>query len=472
MAQFGLSDLKIRFMNSIDCSIIVLNYFGEKTLKVVLDKLLDLDYPSNKYEIIVVDNDSKDSSKKIINKYSSKYKNIQSIFLNKNLGFSKGNNVGIQAAKGKYIALLNNDCFVDKRWLKELILTCEKDDRIFAVNPKVFLYPSFIYPKIRVSQDFVIKDIFLVGSNLLRYANKQIPIDVIWPEDPNNRIATLEIPFDKIFDDFVICQINLLRGDFSQKKSPPLKLIGRNRDKIEVSYEIIENTIFKAILKINIGNISEENKFDKVQNAGIMVFQEGSGRDIGAVVRYHKQYYEFDRGQFDMKREIYAACAVATLYRKDALDKIGYLDENFFMYYEDVEISERARMYGYKCFYNPKAYVRHLHALSSKEWSPFFIFNAEKGRYLHLLFYFPYPTYLFVIGFFRLLFNGIARLVLNSNKKNQVYNLQYLRLVWYFICSFPKLISSAMRRRSNIPSEKLTENLNNILCGRWYFEKN
>lgn len=458
-------------MNKIDCSIIILNYFGESTLSTVLDRLSDLEYPKNKYEIIIVDNNSTDKSRSIINRYSSKNSNIQSIFLNENLGFSKGNNIGIRQAKGKYVVLLNNDCFVDKDWLKELVLACEKDDRIFAVNPKVLLYPSFVYPKIKIGQDFVIKDIFLVGSNLLKYANRSTPeLDVIWSEDPNNRVFTLEVPFDKNFDNFVTFQINLLRGNFSQKKYSPLELIGMSSDIMKISYAQ-NKEILKATLKINLKSISAENKFDKIQNAGILVFQEGSGRDIGAIVRYSRQYYEFDRGQFDREREIYAACAVATLYRKDVLDKIGYLDENFFMYYEDVEISERARMYGYKSFFNPRACVRHLHALSSNEWSPFFIFNAEKGRYIHLLFYFPYPAHLFIVGFFRLLFNGIARLILSSNRKNQAYNLQYLKLVWYFILNLPKLIYCAVRKRSSIPSKRLTQNLNNILSGRWYFEK-
>ena len=46
-------------------------------------------------------------------------------------------------------------------------------------------------------------------------------------------------------------------------------------------------------------------------------------------------------------------------------------------------------MIGYKVVYQPKAEVRHIHALSSKEWSPFFVYQAEKGRMLHLIHNFP-----------------------------------------------------------------------------------
>lgn len=455
------------------CSVIVLNYFGEKVITDTLNSLLNLNYPKNRYEVIVVDNNSKDESKGILQKYAEKYDNVKTFFLNKNLGFSKGNNVGIRQAKGKYVCLLNNDCFVDKEWLKELVLTAEKNENIFAVSSKVLLYPRFLYLKAKVSNDFVIKDVLLKNSNLLKFTNdKEVELTVIWSDDPNDRVFTLEIPYDKDFDEIVTCQINLLTSKSFLKKPSPLKISDLQKEVINTSY-IKSKKFYKATLKINVGLILKKNRYDKIQNAGIVVFQEGAGRDIGAIVRYHSQYYEFDKGQFDKEREVYAACGAACLFRKDLLDKIGYLDEAFFMYYEDVEISERARLQGYKIYFSPQAKVRHLHALSSKEWSPFFIYNVEKGRYLHLLYFFPYSGYLFVLGFFRLLLNGIARLITGSNRrKNYIYNLQYLMLVAYFIVNFLKLIYLAVKKRSSIPKEKLTKNLSNITSGRWYFERN
>jgi len=58
-------------------------------------------------------------------------------------------------------------------------------------------------------------------------------------------------------------------------------------------------------------------------------------------------------------REIFSACAGAALYRKNIFDKIGYFDENFFAYMEDVDISFRVRIHGFKCFYCPDAIVFH-----------------------------------------------------------------------------------------------------------------
>ena len=63
---------------------------------------------------------------------------------------------------------------------------------------------------------------------------------------------------------------------------------------------------------------------------------------------------------YTAEREIFSACAGAALYRKNILDEIGYFDENFFAYMEDVDISYRARIKGYKCVYCPEAVVYHF----------------------------------------------------------------------------------------------------------------
>ena len=63
---------------------------------------------------------------------------------------------------------------------------------------------------------------------------------------------------------------------------------------------------------------------------------------------------------YNAERETFSACAGAALYRKSILDEIGYFDGNFFAYMEDVDISYRARIRGYKCVYCPEAVVYHL----------------------------------------------------------------------------------------------------------------
>lgn len=59
-------------------------------------------------------------------------------------------------------------------------------------------------------------------------------------------------------------------------------------------------------------------------------------------------------------REIFSACAGAALYKKNILDEIGYFDEKFFAYLEDLDISYRARIHGYQIQYCPQAIVYHI----------------------------------------------------------------------------------------------------------------
>ena len=84
---------------------------------------------------------------------------------------------------------------------------------------------------------------------------------------------------------------------------------------------------------------------------------------------------------YQSKREIFSACAGAALYRRNIFDIIGYFDENFFAYMEDVDISYRARIYGFKCVYCPEAVVYHdVSATSGSKYNAFKIRLAARNN--------------------------------------------------------------------------------------------
>jgi GT2 family glycosyltransferase len=62
---------------------------------------------------------------------------------------------------------------------------------------------------------------------------------------------------------------------------------------------------------------------------------------------------------FDNEEWVFGACAGASLYRTEMLRDIGLFDEDFFLLYEDVDLSFRAQLKGYKCLYIPEALVYH-----------------------------------------------------------------------------------------------------------------
>ncbi|HLX85569.1 MAG TPA: glycosyltransferase family 2 protein [Terriglobales bacterium] len=71
-----------------------------------------------------------------------------------------------------------------------------------------------------------------------------------------------------------------------------------------------------------------------------------------------------DTGQFDNSRRVFGVSGTASAYRKSALDhvRIGeheYFDEDFFAYWEDLDLSWRLRLAGYECVYVPEAVIYH-----------------------------------------------------------------------------------------------------------------
>lgn len=63
--------------------------------------------------------------------------------------------------------------------------------------------------------------------------------------------------------------------------------------------------------------------------------------------------------------EVFSACGGASIYRKEILDKIGLFDEEHFAYMEDLDIGYRARIFGYRNFYEPGAEVLHFGSAST-----------------------------------------------------------------------------------------------------------
>lgn len=90
---------------------------------------------------------------------------------------------------------------------------------------------------------------------------------------------------------------------------------------------------------------------EKVDSAGtfynILGWANARGKD--------KDFRKYLKG-----RESFSTCAGASIYRRAIFEEIGYFDESHFAYLEDVDIGYRARIYGYKNYYEPKSIVYHV----------------------------------------------------------------------------------------------------------------
>jgi len=101
---------------------------------------------------------------------------------------------------------------------------------------------------------------------------------------------------------------------------------------------------------------------------------------------------EPDRGQFDTAEEVFGADGAAPLYRRAMLEDVKiegqYFDEQFFAYMEDVDLAWRARLLGWRCWYEPAATAFHARTFKPgcRQAMPAYMRRmAVKNRYLMLL---------------------------------------------------------------------------------------
>ena len=122
-------------LSDILASVIVLNWNGERFLGACLDSLRRQTLSG--LETILVDNGSTDGSVELVKR---DFHDVQVIALDRNIGFSGGNNQGIRHARGQYVALLNNDAEADPRWIEEIVKAFECHPEIGMCASKMILY--------------------------------------------------------------------------------------------------------------------------------------------------------------------------------------------------------------------------------------------------------------------------------------------------------------------------------------------
>lgn len=232
----------------IDVSVIIVNFNGRHLLRECMESLKN--QKQENIEIILVDNGSTDDSVEYIKKNHSYVKIIE---LDKNYGFAKANNIGIESTKAEKIALLNNDAVADPMWLYEM-------------NNAMNAY----------------KDVGICGSRILNYWN---------------------------------------------------------------------NSLIDA-----------------------------AGDLLGVAESYKRGFNKKDSSKYRKKEYIFGASACAVLYRRNMLSEIGFFDEQFVTNLEDVDLSYRAQLMGYKCLYVPEAIVYHKIGETKKKikWSGRYTFRNNK----------------------------------------------------------------------------------------------
>jgi len=372
-------------MESPFVSVVMVNYNGASFLPACLNGLRHQSYPADCFEVIVSDNNSSDESIHIIER---DFPWVRVIKNHTNLGFAAGNNVAFREARGEYLALLNNDTRPAQQWLDKLIEVAQIHPSAGIVTGRLQLFYNQIALKFATETFNPTDDKRDLGVQLFKvesgaqggviqyldgfYGSERHPSGI--PYRWTKGEARLGVP---VPDGSGSWSLSLFLAA-SRPKEERVQLQVFLKDTLLAEWMISGRE--PAEFKLELEASSREFATPLIQNAGSIVFRSGAGRDRGTYVRGTEVLYEEDHGQYDQVEEVFAGCGANLLMRRELLADISDFDSDFFMYYEDTDLSWRARLRGWKVMYAPEAIVRHIHCGSSGEWSPQFLYLTERNR--------------------------------------------------------------------------------------------
>ncbi len=364
-AAIDRSDLPVR--------LVVLNYNGGDLTLRCLRHLERLDWPSDRLQIVCIDNASTDGSADVI---AREFPDLDLRRQSTNGGFP-ANNVAMGDLDGvRFVGLINNDAFVEPGWLTPLVEALDADRGLGAVSSKLLLEPRFASVSFSVpvfdpgagdERDLgvMVRTVLIDGVDVTRDAHlgdtgwgvetdrdgsfewsmPNAVLRVPVPDESGGSLAVIE------FESRVQTSLTIDGGDGPEVVSLP---IGRCRISVTVTSQ----------------------RFDVLNNVGSIVFSDGAGADRG--------WLEIDRGQLDAPVEVFAWCGGSVLFRPEYLEDVGVFDEHFFLYYEDTDLSWRGRARGWRYRTVPTSVARHVHAASTGEGSSTFAHYVERNRLVML----------------------------------------------------------------------------------------
>jgi len=113
-------------------SIIVPVYNVEKYLPKCIESILKQTYQD--YELLLVNDGTKDNSQSIIDKYTEKYPDKVKGFIKENGGLSDARNYGVRRASGEYIIFIDSDDYIDERLLENVYKEIEKYSKLDVIG--------------------------------------------------------------------------------------------------------------------------------------------------------------------------------------------------------------------------------------------------------------------------------------------------------------------------------------------------
>lgn len=137
-----------------------------------------------------------------------------------------------------------------------------------------------------------------------------------------------------------------------------------------------------------------------------------------------RHYYNLPSRQFGLQtEEVFSACGAAALYSREDFLQAGGFDEDYFSYFEDVDLGFRLRLAGKKCLYVPEAVVHHVGSASTGKRSDFSVYYGYRNMIWTFfknmpspLIWFLLPLHILTLSFFMIYLSmrGQGRVILRA----------------------------------------------------------
>ncbi len=350
-----------------------------------LVSVLASDYPRDLLDVVLVDNGSLDD---VVERVRDELPMVRVIEPLANTGFAGGCNLGF-SADGAFdlVALVNNDATVDPGWLQPLVDTLVADGRLGAASPKMLFAGRFQNVAIDVVDAGPIGgDDRELGIRISGVRVDGVRSDDLLACDEGFHVpeaAAVEHGEEIALWSKSRAALRLAADDQAAHHMVSLRVSSPEARAARLTSGTHEAEVAVGPEPTWVDLVLDPAVFDVINNVGSALYPNGFGGDRG--------FLERDSGQYGQPADVFAWCGGAVLLRREYLDEVGLFDEDFFLYYEDTDLSWRGRLAGWDYRYVPESIVRHRHAQSSKVGSPTFRFYTERNRMLVLLKNAPLP---------------------------------------------------------------------------------
>lgn len=354
--------------------VVVVNYNGGELTLECLHSLVRTAWPAARLRIVLVDNASTDG---VVARVRDQLPVVQVVQQPTNEGFGAGCNAGIRALDNvDFVALVNNDASVDPNWLSPLADALLADPGLGAACPKILFAGRFRDVELRSATsrrgfgDRRDLGVFLSGARVdgVDVWSRVQLVDGTWGLEPDaaaggewtGTTTHLRVPSG---EDTAATVSFLLTAD------------GPRAVSLRAGGDTVEHTVGTEPAWFDVAATGDG--IDVINNVGTELLPGGFGADRGLL--------EPDDGQFDEPAEVFAWCGAGVLLRRAYLDDVGLFDEDFFVYYEDLELAWRGTERGWRYRTVPTSVVRHVHAATSGRGSRLKQYYDERNRLLVLV---------------------------------------------------------------------------------------